>query len=72
MVIIHKERVAVPVPEMEPGTVFFDGGGHLMMVSDDRESEMMVACVDLGTGSIRYYYNNELGIPSAITKMEVE
>lgn len=72
MVIIHKERVAIPVPEMEPGTVFFDGDGHLMMVTDDKESEMMVVCVDLGTGTNRFYYNNEVGIPSAITKVEVE
>lgn len=72
MVIIHKERVAIPVPEMEPGAVFFDGGGHLMMVTDDKESDEMAVCVDLGTGSIRYYYNNEVGIPSAIIKMEVE
>lgn len=72
MVIIHKERVSVPVPEMEPGTVFFDGGGHLLMVTDDKEPGMMVVCVDLGTGSIRYYYNNEVGIPSVIIKMEVE
>ena len=72
MVIIHKERVAVPVPEMEPGTVFFDEGGHLMMVTDDKEPGGMVVCVDLRTGTIRYHYNNDVGIPSTITKMEVE
>lgn len=73
MVIIHKERVAVPVPAMEPGTVFFDKGGRLMMVTDDSDAaDKMAVCVDLGSGVIHYFYDSDIAIPSKIVTMEVQ
>jgi hypothetical protein len=58
---------------MEPGTVFFDNGGRLMMVTDDSDAaDRMAVCVDLGSGVIRYYYDNDIAIPSKIVTMEVE
>lgn len=73
MVIIHKERVAVPVPEMEPGTVFFDVLGHIMMVTDDKDDgDNWVLCVDLGNGHMRHYDDSDVEIPQKITTVEVE
>lgn len=74
MVIIHKERVAVPVTEMEPGTVFFDDGGNLCMVTDDKESVSgVVSVVDIKTGSLHWFYHNDdLALPLKILSLEVE
>ena len=73
MVIIHKERVAVPVTEMEPGTIFFDGRGHLMMVTDDKDDvAKWVLCVDLGNGNISYDDDGDVAIPQKINTVEVE
>lgn len=73
MVIIHKERAAVPVTDMEPGIVFFDNGGRLMMVTDDKDDvDKWVLCVDLGNGNMRHYDDSDVAIPSKILTMEVE
>lgn len=73
MVIIHKERVAIPVPEMEPGTVFFDGRGRLMMATDDKDDvDNWVLCVDLGNGNMSHYDDGDVAIPQKITTVEVE
>lgn len=73
MVIIHKERVSVPVPTMNPGTVFFDNGGHLMMVTDDSDAaDKMAVCVDLSSGVLHYFYDSDIAIPCKITSLEVE
>lgn len=73
MVIIHKKRVSINILDMDPGTVFFSGSGDLMMVTDDRNAvDNVAACVNLKTGSIRYYYDGELGIPQCLTTVEVE
>lgn len=73
MVIIHKERVSVSVPTMKPGTVFFDKGGRLMMVTDDSDAvDKMAVCVDLSSGVLHYFYDSDIAIPSKIVAMEVE
>lgn len=73
MVIIHKERVAVPVPEMEPGTVYFDEGGNLLMVTDDKESVSgVVSVVDIKTGAVHWVYTEYIAQPLKITTVEVE
>ena len=73
MVLIQKERVAVPVPEMEPGTVYFDEGGNLLMVTDDKESVSgVVSVVDIKTGSVHWVYTEYIAQPLKITTVEVE
>lgn len=73
MVIIHKERVSVPVPTMEPGTVFFDDYGRLMIVTDDYDSvDGGCSAVDIKSGTIRYYTTGDIAIPCKITTVEVE
>ena len=74
MVIIHKERVAIPVTDMEPGTVFFDEGGNLFMVTDDKESVSgVVSVVDIKTGVLHWFYHTEdLAQPLKIVSVEVE
>lgn len=73
MVIIHKERVAIPVPEMEPGTVYFDEGGNLLMVTDDKESVSgVVSVLDIKTGSLHWVYPDDIAQPLKITTVEVE
>lgn len=73
MVIIHKERVAIPVPEMEPGTVFFNEGGNLLMVTDDKESVSgVVSVVDIKTGALHWVYPDDLALPLKILSLEVE
>lgn len=73
MVIIHKERVAVPVPEMKPGTVYFDEGGNLLMVTDDKESVSGVAyVVDIKTGALHWVYPGDIAQPLKIVTVEVE
>lgn len=73
MVIIHKERVAIPVPEMEPGTVYFDEGGNLLMVTDDKESVTgVISVVNIKTGSLHWVYPDDIAQPLKITTVEVE
>ena len=73
MVIIHKERVSVPVPTMEPGTVYFDEGGNLLMVTDDKESVSgVVSVVDIKTGALHWCYQGDIALPLKITNVEVE
>ena len=73
MVIIHKERVAIPILDMEPGTVFFSESGDLMMMTDDKNAiDNVASCVNLNTGAIKYFYDGELGIPHRIKTAEVE
>ena len=73
MVIIHKERVSIPVPEMEPGTVYFDEGGNLLMVTDDKESvNGVVSVVDIKTGVVHWIYPENIAQPLKITTVEVE
>ena len=73
MVIIHKERVSIPVPEMEPGTVYFDEGGNLLMVTDDKDSvNGVVSVVDIKTGVVNWIYPENIAQPLKITTVEVE
>lgn len=73
MVIIHKERVSVPVITMESGTVFFNKSGRLFMVTDEYDDvDGMRIVVDLQSGSASPYYGNEIAIPQKITTVEVE
>lgn len=73
MVIIHKERVSVPVPTMDPGTVYFDEGGNLLMVTDDKESVSgVVSVVDIKTGALHWVYPGDIAQPLKITTVEVE
>jgi hypothetical protein len=58
---------------MEPGTVFFDVRGRLMMVTDDKDDvDKWVLCVDLGKGNLSYYDDSDVAIPQKITTVEVE
>lgn len=73
MVIIHKERVAVPVTEMKTGTCFFDEFGELYMTTDDIDSgDHMRMCVQLKTGILIPFYDTEVQAPVKIVSMEVE
>ena len=73
MVIIHKDRAAVPVTEMKTGTCFFDGFGQLFMTTDDIDSgDHMRMCVQLETGILIPFYDTEVQIPVKIVSMEVE
>lgn len=73
MVIIHKKCVAVPVTEMESGTCFYSEAGTLFMTTDDiNYAEHMRMCVDLKTGILLPFYDNEVEVPVRIVSMEVE
>ena len=73
MLIIHKERVAVPVTKMKEGTCFFDDLGRLFMATDDIDiADHTRLCVDLKTGVLIPFYDNEVQIPVKIVSMEVE
>ena len=73
MVIIHKERVAVPVTKMKEGTCFFSETGKLFMTTDDIDiADHVRMCVDLKTGLLIPFYDNEVQIPVRIVSMEVE
>ena len=73
MVIIHKDRVAVPVTEMESGTCFYSEAGTLFMTTDDIDmADNMRMCVDLTTGILLPFYDNEVQVPVKIVSMEVE
>lgn len=73
MVIIHKERVAIPVTDMEPGTVFFDEEGDLRMVTDDNESiSGVVSVVNIKTGTLHWVYPEYIAQPLKIVSVEVE
>lgn len=73
MVIIHKERVSVPVTDMDPGTVYLDEGGNLFMVTDDKESVSgVVSVVDIKTGALHWVYQGDIAQPLKITTVEVE
>lgn len=75
MVIIHKERVAVPVLDMEPGTAFFNDSGDLLIVTDDKdldEPDPIVQCVNIKTGYTTFCYKWECAVPVKITMVEVE
>ena len=73
MVIIHKERVSVPVITMEPGTVFFNKSGRLFMVTDESDDvDGMRIVVDLQSGATFPHYGDEIAIPQKITTVEVE
>lgn len=73
MVIIHKERVAVPVTKMKEGTCFFSETGNLFMATDDIDiADHTRLCVDLKTGVLIPFYDNEVQIPVRIVSMEVE
>ena len=73
MVIIHKERVAVPVTKMKEGTCFFSETGKLFMATDDIDiADHTRLCVDLGGGRFITLYDDEVQIPVKIGSMEVE
>lgn len=74
MVIIHKERVAIPILDMEPGTVYFDKGGNLLMVTDDKDCvNGGVSVVDIKTGAVYWIYPESIAHPPLkITTVEVE
>lgn len=73
MVIIHKERVSIEVVEMEPGTVYFDEGGNLFMVTDDKGSVTgVISVVNIKTGSLHLVYPGDIAQPLKIATVEVE
>lgn len=73
MVVIHKEKVSIPVPTMKPGAVFFDRAGRLMMVTDDIDAvDGGVSVVHLKTGTIHYFKSDEIAKPLKIVTVEVE
>lgn len=73
MVIIHKERVSVPVTTMEPGTVFFNKSGRLCIVTDEHDDvDGMRVVVDIENGQSWPCYDDIIAIPCKITSMEVE
>lgn len=73
MVIIHKERVSVPVCRMEPGTAFFSKSGRLCIVTDEFDDvDGMRIVVDIETGITCPYYEDTIAIPCKITSVEVE
>lgn len=73
MVIIHKERVAVPVTKMTEGTCFFDETGRLFMATDDIDiADHTRLCVSLRTGVLIPFYDSDVEIPVRIVSMEVE
>lgn len=80
MVIIHKDREAVPVTKMKEGTCFFSETGKLFMVTgkpfmvtDDIDiADNVRMCVDMKTGLLIPFYDNDVQIPVKIISMEVE
>lgn len=75
LIVIHKERVAIPVTDMEPGLVFYDGAAHdIWMVTDDidPEEDGCVMCVNLSSGVIVPFYSKEIAQPLRLSMVEVK
>lgn len=75
LIVIHKERVAIPVTDMAPGSVFYDGAAHdIWMVTDDKDpaDDGCVMAVNLSSGVLVPFYSKEIAQPLRLSMVEVK
>lgn len=73
MVIIHKQRVAIPLNELTRGLCFFDESGRLYMATDEYDDVAGTrTVVRLETGRLIGKSGDDLAIPVKLTSVEVE